>query len=96
MKVVIYFGLIIISFVFSIYVGSVYFRKNNTIFLAFVIAYLPTVLILGLGSIWWFLTETDGISQGLGVTIFVIAAGVIGVVDLILLSFLKGKSLNGK
>ncbi len=91
MKLVIYFGLIIVSLITSVLLGRVQMKRSNKFWLAFLTAFLLNVAILGLGSIWWFLTETDGISQGLGVLIYCISMGVIGIVDLIVLSVMKEK-----
>ncbi|RTR29604.1 hypothetical protein EKG37_15025 [Robertmurraya yapensis] len=91
MKLVIYFGLMIISLFVSIFFGRFLLRKTKKLWIAFIISFLLTVFILGLGSIWWILTETDGISQGLGGLYYCIAMGGIGIIDLIVLLLLKGK-----
>jgi hypothetical protein len=91
MKLVIYFGLMIVSLIVSVYSGHFQMKRTNKFWLSFLTAYLSIILILGLGSIWWFLTETDGISQGLGVLYYCISAGVIGIINLIVLSVIKGK-----
>jgi hypothetical protein len=91
MKLVIYFGLMIVSLIVSLFSGHVQMKRTNRFWLSFLTAFISNILILGLGSIWWFLTETDGISQGLGVLYYCIAMGVIGIVDLIVLSVIKGK-----
>lgn len=79
----------IISLVTSIYFGRLIIKRSNKFGLSFLMAFILNVVILGLGSIWWFLTERDGISQGLGVLYYCIAMGVISVINFIVLSFSK-------
>lgn len=91
MKLVIYFALMIVSLIVSVFLGHFQIKRTNKFWLPFLTAFLSNIVILGSGSIWWFLTETDGISQGLGVLYYCIAMGVIGIIDLIVLSVFKGK-----
>ncbi|WP_449621482.1 hypothetical protein [Robertmurraya sp. Marseille-Q9965] len=91
MKLVIYFGLMVISLLVSILLGQFLLRKTKKLWIAFILSFLLNVVILGLGSVWWILTETDGISQGLGGLYYCIAMGGIGIIDLTLLLVIKGK-----
>lgn len=91
MKLVIYFGLIIISLIVSVFFGQFQIKRVNKFGVALLTAFLSNIVILGSGSIWWFLTETDGISQGLGVLYYCIALGVIGIIDLIEILIIKRK-----
>uniref|UniRef100_A0A1S2L4B8 Uncharacterized protein n=2 Tax=Anaerobacillus isosaccharinicus TaxID=1532552 RepID=A0A1S2L4B8_9BACI len=92
MKLFIYFGLMIISLAVSLIIGRLQMKRTEKFWIPFLSGFLLNIAILGIGSIWWFLTETDGISRGLGVLYYCIAMGVIGVVVLIVLSVLKIKS----
>jgi len=69
MKLIVFFGVIILSFLFSTAVIRNGLRNKNrpshTIFKAAIV----NLVVLGSGSLWWFLTETDGISQGIGLWI---------------------------
>lgn len=49
------------------------------------------IVILGFAIVWWFLTETDGISQGLGVIYYCIAMALITLVNLVVLSIFRSK-----
>ncbi|WP_349408532.1 hypothetical protein [Pseudalkalibacillus sp. SCS-8] len=89
MKLVIFFGLMIVSLLVSVIWGQLQLRKTNKFWTSFITAFLLNVVILGLGSIWWFVTETDGISQGLGVLYYSIAIGVIGIINLFVMSVFK-------
>ncbi|MDN4494487.1 hypothetical protein [Ureibacillus aquaedulcis] len=91
MKLVIYLGLMIVSLIVSLFSGQFQMKRTNKFWLSFLISFLINVVILGLGSYWWFLTETDGISQGMGVLYYCLAMVVIGIVDLIALSVFKSR-----
>ena len=91
MKLVIYFGLMIVTLIVSVFSGHFLMKRTNKFWLSLLTAFLLNILILGKGSIWWFKTETDGLSQGFGVLYYCIAMGVIGIVDLIVLLVIKGK-----
>jgi peptidoglycan/LPS O-acetylase OafA/YrhL len=93
-KLVIYFGLMFVSLVVSVLLGYFQMKRTNKVWLSFLLALLSNIVILGIASIWWFFTETDGISQGLGVLYYCIVTGVIGIIDLIILLAVKGKSNN--
>jgi hypothetical protein len=56
--------------------------------------FLLNVVILGLASIWWFETETDGFSQVFGVLYYCIPMGVIGVINLVVLLLIKFKKIK--
>jgi hypothetical protein len=81
----------IISLFISIKFGRIQLKKINNLLIASLSAVFLNVIILALASLWWFFTETDGISQGLGVLYYIIAMGVIAVIDIIVLSVLKSK-----
>ena len=49
-------------------------------------AIVLNVIVLGSGSIWWFLTETDGVSQGTGVLIYLGSFAGITLINLIFVS----------
>lgn len=92
MKLAIYFGLVIFSLIVSVFLGHFQMKRTKKFWLSFLIAFITSIVILGLGSIWWFLTETDGISQGLGVLYYCIAMGINGIINLVVLSVIKGKN----
>lgn len=91
MKLVIYFGLMVVSLIVSVFFGRFQLKKSKKFWISFLVAFVLNVVILSIGSIWWFVTETDGISQGLGILYYCIAMGVIGIIDLIVLSVIKSK-----
>jgi hypothetical protein len=91
MKLVVYFGLMILSLLISIKLGKIQLKKINNLLIVSLSAVFINVTILALASLWWFFTETDGISQGLGVLYYIIAMGVIGIIDIIVLSVFKSK-----
>lgn len=70
MKLVIYFSLIAFALVGSLFLTKRELRKNKKSFIATVKGLLVNIIILGFGSIWWFLTERDGVSQAIGVLIY--------------------------
>ncbi len=45
------------------------------------------VIILGSGSVWWFLTESDGISQGIGIIIYLGSIIIISLINIISIYF---------
>lgn len=92
MKLAIYFGLVIFSLIVSVFFGHFQMKRTNKFWLSFLIAFITSIVILGLGSIWWFLTEIDGISQGLGVLYYCIVIGINGIINLVVLSIIKGKN----
>jgi hypothetical protein len=83
MKIVFYFGLIVMALFISVMVGVFLIKKTRSLWAAFFMSYLLCFIILGSGSIWWFMTETDGISQGIGVLIYGIALAGIGIINLL-------------
>jgi hypothetical protein len=66
MKLLLFFALIGISLCSSLIILQL--AKNMSY--ALIKATLLNLIILGLGSWWWFATETDGISQGIGGMIY--------------------------
>jgi len=81
----------IVSLLISLLLGLILLKKYNNIRKPLLLSILTNIVILGIGSVWWFLTETDGISQGLGVLYYCIAMAVIAVINLIVLSIAKSK-----
>jgi hypothetical protein len=51
-------------------------------------------MILGLGSIWWFLTETDGLSQGIGIMFYFGSMVVLSIINMISISIFARKNKN--
>jgi hypothetical protein len=91
MKLVIFFGLMIISLVISLLLGQFLLKRYNNLLEPLLLTVLTNIVILGLGSVWWFLTETDGLSQVLGVLYYCITMVIIAVINLIVLSIAKSK-----
>lgn len=85
MKLIIFFGLILITLVVSLIFGRHDLKNNNNPTKAIVKAILINVFLLGLGSIWWFLTETDGISQGIGVLIYLGSIVGISLINIVII-----------
>ncbi|RDU35671.1 hypothetical protein DRW41_16120 [Neobacillus piezotolerans] len=83
MKLVMFFGLIALSLVASIIVCLHDFKNNNKPMMTIFKGIIINLIILGLGSIWWFLTETDGISQGIGIMIYAGSIAGITIIDVI-------------
>jgi hypothetical protein len=94
MKLIMYFSLMLVSLIVTILFGRNQLKKsNNRLWRAFIKSFVLTVTILGLGSVCWFFTETDGISQGLGVLYYVVAIGVISVINIISLNLSRSKDI---
>lgn len=91
MNIVIFYGLIIVSFASSIYLGLYQINKSGRFLISFFSASLLNISILGLASVWWHITEVDPMSRDLGVMLYFIAMGVIGVINLIVLLLVKEK-----
>jgi hypothetical protein len=92
MKLIVYFSLMLVSLIATILFGRDQLRKSS-LWRAFVKSFALTVTILGLGSVWWFFTETDGISQGLGALYNVVAIGVISLINIISLTLFRSKDI---
>ncbi|NHM32536.1 hypothetical protein [Neobacillus terrae] len=91
MKLFVFFGLIGLSLfvviLFSLK-GKKNSRKKGTIFVKMVILNL---LVFGLGSFWWFVSETNGISQVVGVFIYLGSFLVVTIINLSILYLVKIK-----
>lgn len=83
MKLIIFFGLIGLSLLSSLICGRNDIKNKKKPVTAIIKGLLINIVILGLGSIWWFLTEHDGISQGIGVTIYLGSIVGISLIDII-------------
>lgn len=70
MKLIIFLGLIVVSFCASLVYGINDLKYTMTPLSAIFKTLIINITILGSGSIWWFVSETDGISQGIGVMIY--------------------------
>ncbi|WP_027409733.1 hypothetical protein [Anoxybacteroides tepidamans] len=92
MRLILYWGVIVLSFGISLSVGLLQLKRKQQLFRSFFLAFFVNTAILAGGGIWWFFTETDGLSQGLGVLYYGAAAAIIAVVDLIVLSALRKTS----
>lgn len=90
MKLIIFFGIIIFSLLGSLIFGRNDLKKNKNPVTAIIKALLINIIILGVGSIWWFLTETDGISQGIGVMIYLGSIVGISLIDMVFIYFWNG------
>jgi hypothetical protein len=90
MKLIIFFGLIVFSLLSSLKFGRNDLKNNKKPVLAIIKALLINIVILGLGSIWWFLTETDGISQGIGVMIYLGSIVGISLIDMVFIYIWNG------
>ncbi|WP_042146114.1 hypothetical protein [Paucisalibacillus sp. EB02] len=91
MKLVLFLGLILICMIASVLLAYVWMKKTNKFWLTFIFVVILNAIILGLGSLWWFLTEIDGVSQGLGVIFYGIAFLIINLIDLMVLYAINGK-----
>jgi hypothetical protein len=83
-KLVLFFCLIGISLFISVF-GYFYVKaKFSMISQQFSISLLIPALILASSSVWWFFTETDGISQMMGVLINGGGILVIGIINIVI------------
>ncbi|PEQ83685.1 hypothetical protein CN481_23885 [Bacillus sp. AFS006103] len=90
MKLIIFFGLIVFSLLGSLILSRKDLKYRKKPVAAIIKALLVNIVILGLGSIWWFLTETDGISQGIGVMIYLCSIVGISLIDMVFLYVWNG------
>ena len=90
MKLIVFFALIVLSFIGSLLFSRNDFKKKNKPSLTIIKAIVINFIVLGLGSIWWFLTETDGISQGIGVLIYLGSFVGITIVNIIFIYVWSG------
>ena len=87
MKLIVFFGLIVLTLLGSLIFGKNNLKNHKKQLTATIKAIMINIIILGLGSIWWFLTETDGISAGIGVMIYLGSMIVISLIDLVVILF---------
>jgi hypothetical protein len=90
MKLIIFFGLIVFSLLGSLILSRKDLKYRKKPLAAITKALLVNIVILGLGSIWWFLTETDGISQGIGVLIYLGSIVGISLIDMVFIYVWNG------
>ena len=89
-KLIIFFGLIVFSLLGSLILSRKDLKYRKKPVAAIIKALLVNIVILGLGSIWWFLTETDGISQGIGVMIYLGSFVGISFIDMVFIYVWNG------
>ncbi|MEH7076530.1 hypothetical protein [Neobacillus drentensis] len=90
MKLIIFFSLIVFSLIVSLILGRKDLKNKKNPVTAIIKAILVNIVILGLGSLWWFLTETDGISQGIGVMIYLGSFVGISLIDMVFIYVCNG------
>ena len=90
MKLIIFFGLIVFSLLGSLILSKKDLKYRKKPVVAITKALLVNIVILGLGSIWWYLTETDGISQGIGVMIYLGSIVGISLIDIVFIYVWNG------
>lgn len=93
MKLLLFFGIIVLAIGLSVFASFYLYKKTNKLLTSWLGAVITSIIILFLGSVWWFLTETDGISQGLGILYYSIAAGILAVVNLLVITIIKHRRL---
>jgi hypothetical protein len=72
----------------------VVWNRSKSTWLSLTTGVLANLIIFTIASVWWVLTETDGISQGLGIHYYSIATVVISAVLYIGLVALKKKRME--
>ena len=85
MKLFVFFGLIglvLFSTIFFSLRGKKNSPKKGTIFFKM---FIVNLLVLGIGSFWWFVSETDGISQVVGVFIYLGSFMAVTIINLSIL-----------
>ncbi|WP_342431593.1 hypothetical protein [Neobacillus sp. FSL H8-0543] len=82
MKLVLFFGFIGLSLLITVF-GYFSLKKTKKMGQLLLISFVIPGLILGGSSIWWFFTETDGISQMVGLFINGGALLVIGIINIV-------------
>jgi hypothetical protein len=87
LKLIVFFGLIVLTLLSSLIFGRINLKNYKKQLTATIKAIMINLIILGLGSIWWFLTETDGISAGIGVMIYLGSMMVISLIDIVVIHF---------
>ena len=90
MKLILFFAIIVFSLIISIIFTKNDLNKDKykSIVIKLIIV---NGIILGISSLWWFLTETDGISQGVGVIINLVSFTSILIINIIYLYLKKNK-----
>ncbi|MCM3602163.1 hypothetical protein M3175_15580 [Robertmurraya korlensis] len=91
MKLVLFFAFMLFSLVLSLLIGRFSLKNSTNLRRPVMLSVFTNIVILGIASVWWFLTETDGISQGLGVIYYCIAIALISLVNLVVLSIFRSK-----
>ncbi|SHG82672.1 hypothetical protein [Ornithinibacillus halophilus] len=76
---------IVLSLTVSLFLGLLMLRKTDELKGAFLTAVIANFITLSLAGIWWFRTETDGISQVLGVLYYGLAVVIISIINWIVL-----------
>ncbi|HJV17676.1 MAG TPA: hypothetical protein VJ546_09905, partial [Bacillales bacterium] len=69
-------------------------RKHKKPVMVSIKAIFINFMILGFGSLWWFLTETDGLSQGIGVLIYFSSMIAISIMNIISIYIFTRKNKN--
>jgi hypothetical protein len=77
MKLIVFWGLILLSLFASLVLGWNNLMNYEKPMKAIIKAITVNIIILGIGIIWWILTESDGISQGIGVMTYL--GSIIGI-----------------
>lgn len=85
MKLVVFWGLIFLSLFSSLALGWNNLKNDKKPMKAIIKAIIVNIIILGIGSIWWLLTESDGISQGIGIMIYLGSIVGISLIDTVVI-----------
>jgi len=85
MKLVVFWGLILLSLFGSLLLCWNNLKNDKKPLKAIINAIIVNIVILGLGSIWWFITESDGISQGIGIMIYLGSIVGISLIDTVVI-----------
>jgi hypothetical protein len=88
-KLILFFGLIGLSLFISVF-GYFFVKKKISMSQLITISFFIPSLVLAGSSFWWFFTETDGISQMMGVLINGGAFLVIGIGNLVFYLITRG------
>ncbi len=89
MKLILFCGLILLALITSIIFSLNNYRNSKRAIKSIIKALLINLIILGIGSIWWVITESDGISQGIGVTIYLGSIIGISLINTVIILLLK-------
>ena len=91
MKLILFFAIIVFSLIISIIFTKYDLSKDKSKISILIKLIIVNGIILGISSLWWFLTETDGISQGVGVIINLVSFTSILIINIIYLYLKKNK-----